>query len=71
LVTVVVSVARTPPFHDPHQPVFHDNSECLIGESLPYADRVTGEGGKERCKLCDALNRAEETRPPVVLPTPE
>jgi hypothetical protein len=68
---IVVRVARTEPFHAPDQTTFHDNTECLLGDSLPEEQRTPGDGGKERCRLCDALNRAEETQPRVVPPAPE
>ena len=61
-------MARTEPFHAADQPTYHDNTECLLGDSLPAEERRAGDGGKAHCRLCEALNRAEESRPRLTAP---
>ena len=38
--------------------VWHDNSECPIGQSIAPADRVTGKVGiRPRCTYCALLDQ--------------
>ncbi len=58
------NMARTGPFHAATDSTYHDNTECMFAAEIPPSSRQDGDGGKERCDLCRALNRAEErTRP--------
>ncbi len=53
-----------PPFHAASGATFHDNTECVLAEEIPLADREDGDGGKKRCPLCESLNRAEQLARP-------
>jgi hypothetical protein len=47
------------PWHIPEQRYYHDNTECIVGQAISPERREEGAGGKQRCKVCERLNRAE------------
>ena len=54
---------RVPAFYSPMRgmalsDVWHDNSECPIGQSIAPTDRVTGKVGiRPRCTYCALLDQ--------------
>ena len=38
-----------------HRNVFHDYDNCKYGKEILAKDRLSGTGGKERCKECIKL----------------
>jgi hypothetical protein len=42
------------------QRIYHTNSACFVGQSIPYHDRRQGHEisrNQQRCSQCDRLNR--------------
>lgn len=38
-----------------HRDVYHDHSDCHYGKAIKQQDRVSGMGGRPRCKECIRL----------------
>jgi len=39
-----------------HRNVYHDQSECQYGKEIKAEHRVSGTGGRPRCKRCEELD---------------
>ena len=54
----------TLPFHSMHEPekpvehrVYHNNSACPAGRSIPHYERRQGDSGYRLCQDCKEMNR--------------
>jgi len=48
-------MARVAPFHsklESDKKVYHDDDECTEGNNIEKQNRVSGTGGRPRCKNC-------------------
>jgi len=54
-------MAKTAPWHDPNGDCYHDQTECAFGEEIPLARRAEGDGGKDLCRICASLERADQS----------
>jgi hypothetical protein len=55
-------MAKVTPYHTTseeypptHREVYHDHDDCQYGKAIKSWHRVSGEGGKQRCKECIKL----------------
>ena len=53
-------MAKVAPYHTnsieySHREVHHDHDDCHDGKSIKPQHRVSGTGGKPRCKVCIGL----------------
>lgn len=50
---------KTLPFYskNPEDPqVYHDNSACYEGQKIKQENRVSGDGGRQKCEVCKKLD---------------
>jgi hypothetical protein len=52
-------MAKTSPWHsklpsDP--PVYHDETECELGDNIQPENRVPGKDGRDKCKRCREIS---------------
>jgi hypothetical protein len=55
-------MARVAPYHTnspeyppAHREVYHDQDDCHDGRAIKPQHRLSGTGGKQRCKVCIRL----------------
>jgi hypothetical protein len=52
-------MGKVPAFHSKREAdpkVYHDNDRCTEGNNIERQNRVSGTGGRPRCKHCDRLS---------------
>ena len=52
-------MAKVAPFHSkkPNDPnVYHDNNSCTEGNNIEPQNKVSGTGGRRKCKSCEKLS---------------
>jgi hypothetical protein len=53
-------MTKVNPWHFMNAWVYHDNSECTAGCTIPEPPRTPGTGAKRRCGECTGLNRRDD-----------
>jgi hypothetical protein len=46
---------NSPEYPPSHREVYHDHDDCHDGKAIKPWHRVSGDGGKPRCKVCISL----------------